>query len=356
MSKVSSVRPAPASAPPTRPLGAGAGSPAAVGSADEPSAAPAHLLPAVPRTGPRRARRDGRRVGRPRSAALPAEEGHRRRTRLGSGRRDPGPGRCPGPRRRRSCAGSTLSMPEPFGGGGRGDSVRLAVPLLLLAALLSKNVFSYFSEFAFNGIGLAMVRDLRRDAYRTLLYQSTRFYSQSSTGRPDERACSPTWSRSSRPSEPGWRTSSRAPHDRCSCSSTSSRSNCAARPVRAGPRARPRPVRSSQLHAPPAAGPAFSSQGADRRDGCASLARRSAATGSSRPTRWRTSRRSASATPTTATSAPAGGPCGIQALNSPLMEILAGIGLSRHLRLRGRPDPRRADDGRAVSSRSWPRS
>ena len=46
-----------------------------------------------------------------------------------------------------------------------GLPVRFAVPLLLLLALVSKNVFSYFSEFAFNGIGLSMVRDLRRDAY-----------------------------------------------------------------------------------------------------------------------------------------------------------------------------------------------
>jgi subfamily B ATP-binding cassette protein MsbA len=63
-----------------------------------------------------------------------------------------------------------------------GVPVRLAVPLLLLAALVSKNVFSYFSEFAFNGIGLSMVRDLRRDAYGKLLSQSARFYSRSTTG------------------------------------------------------------------------------------------------------------------------------------------------------------------------------
>jgi subfamily B ATP-binding cassette protein MsbA len=63
-----------------------------------------------------------------------------------------------------------------------GIPVRLAVPLLLLAALVSKNVFSYFSEFAFNGIGLSMVRDLRRDAYGRLLSQSASFYSRSTTG------------------------------------------------------------------------------------------------------------------------------------------------------------------------------
>ena len=51
---------------------------------------------------------------------------------------------------------------------------RWAVPLLLVASLLVKNVFAYLSEFALNSIGLAMVRDLRRDAYRAILDQSTR--------------------------------------------------------------------------------------------------------------------------------------------------------------------------------------
>jgi len=63
-----------------------------------------------------------------------------------------------------------------------GIPVRFAVPILLLLALVSKNVFSYFSEFAFNGIGLSMVRDLRRDAYGRLLTQSASFYSRSTTG------------------------------------------------------------------------------------------------------------------------------------------------------------------------------
>jgi ATP-binding cassette, subfamily B, bacterial MsbA len=63
-----------------------------------------------------------------------------------------------------------------------GLSARFAVPLLLLATLLAKNACSYFSEFALNGIGIAMVRDLRNDAYRQLLGKSARFYSQASTG------------------------------------------------------------------------------------------------------------------------------------------------------------------------------
>jgi subfamily B ATP-binding cassette protein MsbA len=59
---------------------------------------------------------------------------------------------------------------------------RFAVPLFLLAALIVKNVFAYLSEFALNSIGLAMVRDLRRDAYRALLDQSSRFSAESSSG------------------------------------------------------------------------------------------------------------------------------------------------------------------------------
>jgi len=63
-----------------------------------------------------------------------------------------------------------------------GLSTRLAIPFLLFLALSSKNLFSYLSEASFNGIGLGMVRDLRRDAYWRLLGQSARFYSRASTG------------------------------------------------------------------------------------------------------------------------------------------------------------------------------
>ncbi len=63
-----------------------------------------------------------------------------------------------------------------------GIEPRYAIPLLLLASLLVKNVFAYLSEFALNSIGLAMVRDLRRDAYASLLGQSTRFSSERSSG------------------------------------------------------------------------------------------------------------------------------------------------------------------------------
>jgi len=63
-----------------------------------------------------------------------------------------------------------------------GVSTRFAVPLMLVAALLVKNVFAYLSEFALNSIGLAMVRDLREDAYGSILRQSTRFSTERSSG------------------------------------------------------------------------------------------------------------------------------------------------------------------------------
>ncbi len=68
------------------------------------------------------------------------------------------------------------------GAASVGLGPRFAIPLLLLAALLVKNIFAYLSEFALNSIGLAMVRDLRRDAYASLLGQSTRFSSERSSG------------------------------------------------------------------------------------------------------------------------------------------------------------------------------
>jgi subfamily B ATP-binding cassette protein MsbA len=65
---------------------------------------------------------------------------------------------------------------------GAGIPERFTVPLLLLLVLLVKNVLSYFSEFELNGIGLGMVRDLRHDAYERLIHQSSRFYTRASTG------------------------------------------------------------------------------------------------------------------------------------------------------------------------------
>jgi ABC-type multidrug transport system fused ATPase/permease subunit len=56
-----------------------------------------------------------------------------------------------------------------------GVAPRIAVPVLLFLALLGKNLFSYFSEFELNSIGLSIVRDLRRDAYGSLLVSPPAF-------------------------------------------------------------------------------------------------------------------------------------------------------------------------------------
>ena len=66
--------------------------------------------------------------------------------------------------------------------GAAGVPKRFAIPLMLLAALMLRNALSYVSELELNGIGLGMVRDLRRDAYAALIGQSSRFYVRSSTG------------------------------------------------------------------------------------------------------------------------------------------------------------------------------
>ncbi len=64
----------------------------------------------------------------------------------------------------------------------RGMDQKVAIPLLLFLSLLAKNLFSYLSEYAFNGVGLSMVRDLRADAYDRLIRQSSKFFATASTG------------------------------------------------------------------------------------------------------------------------------------------------------------------------------
>lgn len=64
----------------------------------------------------------------------------------------------------------------------RGVDLKIAIPLLLFLSLVAKNLFSYLSEYAFNGVGLSMVRDLRADAYDRLIHQSSSFIAASSTG------------------------------------------------------------------------------------------------------------------------------------------------------------------------------
>ena len=176
-----------------------------------------------------------------------------------------------------------------------GVPVRLAVPLLLLAALVSKNVFSYFSEFAFNGIGLSMVRDLRRDAYGKLLSQSASFYSRSTTGDllarllSDVELIQSAFGTSPRRLRPGpvtivlllFYVFSLNARSRCSCLLLT--------PILLLPivKVTRRLGRATIRRASGSASWARSSP------------RRSGATASSRPTRWRTSRPTVSRRPTT---------------------------------------------------------
>lgn len=63
-----------------------------------------------------------------------------------------------------------------------GVGLWIAVPALLFLALFFKNLFTYLSQYTFNGVGLSMVRDIRADAYDRLIRQSTRFFSETTTG------------------------------------------------------------------------------------------------------------------------------------------------------------------------------
>jgi len=88
----------------------------------------------------------------------------------------------------RTAHGAVMRRLDALYAGGKAAMVAQGIPLwaaipaLLLAALVAKNVFSYLSEYEFNGVGLSMVRDLRADAYDHLVRQSSRFYSAATTG------------------------------------------------------------------------------------------------------------------------------------------------------------------------------
>ncbi len=58
----------------------------------------------------------------------------------------------------------------------------LALPLLLFAAFLAKNLCSYLALYRFNTVGLAFVRDLRDAVYRRLLTQSEAFFARNPSG------------------------------------------------------------------------------------------------------------------------------------------------------------------------------
>ena len=175
-----------------------------------------------------------------------------------------------------------------------------------------------------------------------------RFYSRALVGRPDEP---PPLRRRADPDRPS---AARLadfvqgdPHDRPRARSTSFSLNfrLALVVLVVAPVAR----RADHRELPPAAADRVLGARADRRDGLAP--RRDAAGPPAHQdlrhggVRGRAFRRR----PTTATSASSRQSIRLQAVNSPLMEILAGIGLAADLRLRGRPDPRGRHDRRRAS-------
>jgi len=61
---------------------------------------------------------------------------------------------------------------------------------VLLAAFVINAVAAFFSEYAFQKVGLSTVRDMRNDLYERLIFQSHRFFSERSTGEMVSRIVS----------------------------------------------------------------------------------------------------------------------------------------------------------------------
>src|SRR5205085_9774884 len=64
------------------------------------------------------------------------------------------------------------------------------VLIALIIVFLINACTSFFSEYAFQKVGLSTVRDLRNDLYERLIYQSHRFFSERSTGEMVSRVVS----------------------------------------------------------------------------------------------------------------------------------------------------------------------
>ncbi len=62
--------------------------------------------------------------------------------------------------------------------------------LALLIVIVLRALASFFSEYAFQKVGLSTVRDLRNQLYERLIYQSHRFFSERSTGEMLSRVVS----------------------------------------------------------------------------------------------------------------------------------------------------------------------
>ena len=69
------------------------------------------------------------------------------------------------------------------------DKARKVLMALLLVFLV-RAFTSFFSEFAFQKVGLSTVRDLRNELYERLIFQSHRFFSERSTGEMVSRVVS----------------------------------------------------------------------------------------------------------------------------------------------------------------------
>jgi subfamily B ATP-binding cassette protein MsbA len=61
---------------------------------------------------------------------------------------------------------------------------------LLLAVFVIRAITSFFSEYAFQKVGLSTVRDLRNELYERIIHQSHRFFSERSTGEMVSRVVS----------------------------------------------------------------------------------------------------------------------------------------------------------------------
>src|SRR5258706_2607032 len=69
------------------------------------------------------------------------------------------------------------------------DQARTVLLTMLLVFVL-RTFTSFFSEYAFQKVGLSTVRDLRDELYERLIYQSHRFFSERSTGEMVSRIVS----------------------------------------------------------------------------------------------------------------------------------------------------------------------
>lgn len=72
---------------------------------------------------------------------------------------------------------------------GRKVQFRRLLAAMLIVILL-RTFASFFSEYAFQKVGLSTVRDLRNELYERLIYQSHRFFSERSTGEMVSRVVS----------------------------------------------------------------------------------------------------------------------------------------------------------------------